>query len=85
MISICFNPVVSLPNNNFVRQSLEKLEFYACMDFFLNETARYSDIVFPGSLHEETDCLQGRYSGLLRNYVRKDREEHGRLLAVPLA
>jgi assimilatory nitrate reductase catalytic subunit len=46
---------VSLPNNNYVREALEKLEFYACIDFFLNETARHADIVFAGSLQEEEE------------------------------
>jgi assimilatory nitrate reductase catalytic subunit len=55
LISICFNPLVSLPNNNMVREAFEKLEFYATIDFFLNETARYADIVLPGSLHEEDE------------------------------
>lgn len=55
LLSICFNPLVSLPDNNFVRQVLEKLEFYVAIDFFLNETARYADIVLPGSLHEEDE------------------------------
>lgn len=55
LLSICFNPLVSLPNNNYVREALEKLEFYACIDFFLSETARYSDIVFAGSLQEEEE------------------------------
>jgi assimilatory nitrate reductase catalytic subunit len=55
LISLCFNPLVSLPNNNFVREALEKLEFYACIDFFLNETARHADIIFAGSLHEEEE------------------------------
>lgn len=55
LLSICFNPIVSLPNNNMVREALEKLEFYACIDFFLSETARHADIVFAGSLHEEED------------------------------
>lgn len=55
MLSLCFNPVVSLPDNNFVRAQLEKLEFYIAIDFFLNETARYADIVLPGSLHEEDE------------------------------
>jgi assimilatory nitrate reductase catalytic subunit len=53
LISICFNPVVSLPNNNMVREALEKLEFYVAIDFFLNETARHADIVLAGALHEE--------------------------------
>lgn len=55
LLSICFNPLVSLPNNTFVREALEKLEFYVCIDFFLNETARHADIVLAGSLHEEEE------------------------------
>ncbi|MFC6101451.1 molybdopterin oxidoreductase family protein [Olivibacter domesticus] len=55
LISICFNPLVSLPNNNFVREALEKLEFYICIDSFLSETARHADIVLAGSLHEEEE------------------------------
>jgi assimilatory nitrate reductase catalytic subunit len=55
LLSICFNPVVSLPDNNFIRRMLEKLDFYVAIDFFLNETAQYADIVLPGSLHEEDE------------------------------
>ena len=55
LISICFNPVVSLPNNNMVREALEKLEFYVAIDFFLNETARHANIVLAGALHEEEE------------------------------
>jgi len=55
LISICFNPLVSLPNNQMVREALEKLEFFVAIDFFLNETARHADLILPGSLHEEED------------------------------
>lgn len=55
LLSICFNPLVSLPDNHFVRAQLEKLEFYVAIDFFMNETARYAHIVLPGSLHEEDE------------------------------
>ncbi|WP_256013549.1 molybdopterin oxidoreductase family protein [Desertivirga xinjiangensis] len=55
LLSICFNPLVSLPNNNYVREALEKLEFYVCIDFFMNETSRHADIILPGSLHEEEE------------------------------
>ncbi|KAA2239927.1 molybdopterin oxidoreductase family protein [Chitinophaga agrisoli] len=55
LLSICFNPLVSLPNNQFVREALEKLEFYVAIDFFLNETARHADIVLAGSLQEEEE------------------------------
>ncbi|MCC5932431.1 MAG: molybdopterin oxidoreductase family protein [Cyclobacteriaceae bacterium] len=55
LITICFNPLVSLPNNNFVREAFEKLEYYVAIDFFLNETARHADLILPGSLHEEEE------------------------------
>ncbi|HEY1334964.1 MAG TPA: molybdopterin-dependent oxidoreductase, partial [Myxococcaceae bacterium] len=55
LISVCFNPLVSLPDNAFVRRALEKLELYVAVDFFLNDTARYADIVLPGSLQEEDE------------------------------
>src|SRR5690606_26106323 len=55
LLSICFNPVVSLPDNNFVRRALSKLDFYVAIDFFMSETARYADIVLPGSLQEEDE------------------------------
>ncbi|MEO7275616.1 MAG: molybdopterin-dependent oxidoreductase [Vicinamibacterales bacterium] len=42
LLSLCFNPVVSLPDNNFVRQALEKLEYYVAIDFFMSESARYA-------------------------------------------
>lgn len=64
LLLICFNPVVSLPDLHFIRQSLERLEFFAVIDFFLSETARYADIVLPGSLMEEdegtTTSVEGR-------------------------
>jgi assimilatory nitrate reductase catalytic subunit len=55
LLSICFNPKVSLPDNTFITRCLERLEFYAAIDFFLNDTARHADIVLPGSLHEEDE------------------------------
>jgi len=64
LLSLCFNPLVSLPNTNYVREALEKLEFYVCIDFFLNETARHADIILAGSLQEEeegtTTSAEGR-------------------------
>ncbi len=64
LMSICFNPAVSLPDGNFVREALAKLEFFVNIDFFLSETARYADIVLPGSLMEEdegtTTNVEGR-------------------------
>lgn len=55
LLSICFNPKVSLPDNNYVAKMLEKLDFYVAIDFFMNETARHADVVLPGSLQEEDE------------------------------
>ena len=55
LLSICFNPKVSLPDNHFITRCLDKLEFYVAIDFFLNDTACHADIVLPGSLQEEDE------------------------------
>ena len=55
LLNICCNPMVSHPDTNFARAALEKSEFTVVVDFFLSETARYADVVLPGSLHEEEE------------------------------
>jgi assimilatory nitrate reductase catalytic subunit len=55
LFSWSMNPAVSLPDSTFVKRMLEKLEFFACTDFFLSETARFADVVLPGSQHEEDE------------------------------
>ena len=55
LLSICFNPLVSLPDNKFIARMLDKLDFYVAIDFFLNDTARHADVVLPGSLQEEDE------------------------------
>jgi assimilatory nitrate reductase catalytic subunit len=63
LLSICFNPKVSLPDNAFVTRCLEKLEFFAAIDFFLNDTAWHADIVLPGSLQEEDEGVVTQVEG----------------------
>ena len=55
LLSISFNPLVSIPDSNRTRAALDKLEFFACIDPFLSETARHADVVFAGSLQEEDE------------------------------
>ena len=38
-------------------ESLEGLDFYVCIDFFMSEGSRYADVVLPGS-----DLERGRGS-----------------------
>lgn len=64
LLSICFNPMVSLPDQGFIREALERLEYFVTIDFFLSETGRHADLVLPGSLMEEdegtTTSAEGR-------------------------
>src|SRR5262249_33185720 len=55
LLCTCFNPVVSLPNSDFTREALSKLEFFGVIDFFLSETAHHADVVLAGSLQEEEE------------------------------
>lgn len=55
LLSICSNMMVSLPDINKVRESLEGLEFNVCIDFFLSESARYADVVLPGTTWSEDE------------------------------
>ena len=55
LLSICFNPLVSLPDAGYIREALSKLEFFGIIDFFLSETAHHADVVLAGSLQEEEE------------------------------
>ncbi|MCP4210840.1 MAG: molybdopterin-dependent oxidoreductase [Halieaceae bacterium] len=55
LISISFNPLVSIPDSARTRKALEKLEHFTAIDFFLSETAQYADVVLAGSLQEEDE------------------------------
>jgi len=57
LLSACFNPIVSLPDSNFTREALSKLEFFGVIDFFLSETAHFADAVYAGSLQEEEEGI----------------------------
>ncbi|MBI3301131.1 MAG: molybdopterin oxidoreductase family protein [Deltaproteobacteria bacterium] len=55
LLTLSFNPLVSLPDAARTRAALEKLEFYVAIDVFMSETARYADVILSGSLHEEDE------------------------------
>ena len=64
MLTICNNVMVSLPDVNWVRGALEKLEFMVAIDFFMSESCQYADVVLPGSAWAEdegtTTTVEGR-------------------------
>jgi len=63
LLSLCFNPKVSLPDNEYVGAALDKLEFNVSIVFFMSETARHADIVLPGSLQEEDEGVVTQIEG----------------------
>jgi len=63
LLSICFNPLVSLPDATYVREALSKLEFFGVVDFFLSETAHHADVVLAGSLQEEEEGVVASAEG----------------------
>jgi assimilatory nitrate reductase catalytic subunit len=63
LFCICFNPLVSLPQAEYTREALSKLEFFGVVDFFLSETAQHADVVLPGSLQEEEEGVTCNVEG----------------------
>ena len=55
LLSICSNMMVSLPDTNRVRKSLETLDFNVNIDFFMSEASRYADVVLPGTTWAEDE------------------------------
>jgi len=49
------NPILSDPDANHVKESLEALEFLVVQDIFLSETAQLADIVLPSTSFAEKD------------------------------
>jgi formate dehydrogenase major subunit len=49
------NPVMSDPDCDHFRKSLEQLDFLIVQDIFLSETARLADVVFPAACWGEKD------------------------------
>jgi len=55
MYIFALNPVVSYPDSNHVKRSLEKLDFLVVQDIFWTETCEYADVVLPGASFAEKD------------------------------
>jgi len=49
------NPVLSDPDANHVKKSIENTEFFVVQDMFLTETAQLADVVLPSSSFAEKD------------------------------
>lgn len=63
LLSICNNGMVSLPDTNNIRRSLEGLDFYVNIDFFMSEASRYADVVLPGTTWAENEGVTASAEG----------------------
>ncbi len=61
------NPMTSDPDLNHVREALEHIEFLAVQDIFMTETAKFADVVLPGSSFAEKE---GTYTSTERRIQR---------------
>ncbi len=55
MITGAGNPVLSTPNGEQLEAGLEGLEFMVSIDFYINETTRFADIILPPTSPLEHD------------------------------
>ncbi|MCP5066490.1 MAG: molybdopterin-dependent oxidoreductase, partial [bacterium] len=55
MLSIAGNPCLSAPNGRALERAFEGLEFYAAIDFYINETTQHADIILPPTVSVEHD------------------------------
>lgn len=49
------DPIVTDPDTNAVRKSLESLDFFVLDELFMTETAAYADVILPGQAYAEKD------------------------------
>ncbi len=47
LVTICGNPVLSVPNGARLDAAMETLDFMVSVDIYLNETTRHADVILP--------------------------------------
>jgi len=55
LVTVAGNPVLSTPNGRRLEQALDGLEFMLSVDFYINETTRYADLILPPTAPLEHD------------------------------
>jgi thiosulfate reductase/polysulfide reductase chain A len=59
LINYRFDPIMSIPDSNMVRNALDKLDLVVTIDINFSDIAWYSDVILPESTYlERTDSLQ---------------------------
>ncbi|WP_322936616.1 molybdopterin-dependent oxidoreductase [Nocardioides bizhenqiangii] len=55
LLTLAGNPVLSTPDGAALDRAVEGLDFYAAVDFYINETTRRADVILPPTSHLERD------------------------------
>ena len=71
VLTIAGNPVLSTPDGKRLGDALDKLDFMAAVDIYLNETTRHADVILPPTTALERDQYDIVFHGLaVRNTAR---------------
>jgi len=70
VMTLCGNPVLSVPNGKRIREAMKSVDFMVAMDLYINETTSQADIILPSrSQLERNNCDLMSQSTSLRNFV----------------
>lgn len=70
VITMCGNPVLSVPNGKRIREALETVDFMVALDIYINETTSQADIILPSTVQLEHDNYDLAYQGTtVRNFA----------------
>jgi anaerobic selenocysteine-containing dehydrogenase len=71
LLTYAGNPVLSLPNGRRVEAAIERLDFVASIDLYVNETTRHADVILPGAWSLAEDHVDVLVAGFaVRNVAR---------------
>jgi anaerobic selenocysteine-containing dehydrogenase len=71
LITVAGNPVLSTPNGRQLERGLSGLEFMLSIDFYINETTRFADLILPPTAPLEHDHYDATFNLLaVRNVTR---------------
>jgi anaerobic selenocysteine-containing dehydrogenase len=71
LVTVAGNPVLSTPNGRQMERALDGLEFMLSIDFYINETTRYADLILPPTAPLEHDHYDSTFNAFaVRNVTR---------------
>jgi anaerobic selenocysteine-containing dehydrogenase len=71
LVTVAGNPVLSTPNGGRLDRALPGLEFFAAIDFYVNETTRHAHVILPPAAPLERDHYDVVFNALAVRNVAK--------------